>query len=285
MNKFMMMVVLLAGYLWTDAANAQEWVQYQEKDEMTGASGPVYPILHADFGAFFPQIEFLCDETDAVFILTTLNDTLPHMVWNGNYGVYQTPVRINWGNDQVQSYVMVQRDYQNRFVLGIMKMDMSKINPSKFKLELTSDSGQKYYISSNGYMSEYLLGCKNKQAEIVAAAESHEEQVEAFKRGVTEVIASHWVSNDPRNTRVLVYYSEHPGIHYDQYENGLCEIRSYFDEDKGYRVIFHNPTTSCFNKSIEAAIDKTIAESADKLPEYPDYAYYYWYVGTKIITP
>ena len=203
MNKFMMMVVLLAGYLWTDAANAQaNWEMYQETDPMTGKTSEAYPIIWVNWAnEFYPQVEFMCDESSAAFIITTLENTMPYVAYSSYYNNYHTQIRINWGDGEVQTYTPMRRDFANKFFLGIYAFDPTKIDPDNFIFELISDTGEKYHIGSggvgsdgratkergDGYMRNYLLACKElglrKEAEEKAAREAEKaRKAEEFRK-------------------------------------------------------------------------------------------------------
>lgn len=163
MNKFMMMVVLLAGYLWTDAANAQhQWQMYTPTDELTGETGTPYPIRNSNWSSgFHAEVEFQCGEDWVTFTVTTFN-SMPHVFYNAQYGNYFAPIRVNWGNGKVSQYNLAQGSYSNVFSGGSYGFDFSKINPTEFKLELVAEDGQKYYMDHWG-LTDYLGECKTKK--------------------------------------------------------------------------------------------------------------------------
>lgn len=148
--------------LFAATAHAEiDWQKHQEKDEMTGQVSDPVALIAVNWGDFYPEVEFGCQEDFAYFEITTYEDTMPHTFVN-QYGGISTQIRINWGDGNVYTYNPVQKDFSNRFFAGLMGFDPTKINPENFKLELVSAGGQKHHLGAAGYMTEYLAECKAK---------------------------------------------------------------------------------------------------------------------------
>lgn len=291
MNKFMMMVVLLVGYLWTDAANAQVyWEKYQETDEMTGKTSEPIALIAVNWGnVFFPEIHLSCytegSNTSIRIIMITLGDTMPHIEWFSNQwgNGYKTPIRIAWGNGGVDQLGLVQREYANKFATDVY-FDATRMEPANFKLELIGDDGDKYYIGSGGvdsdgtalsgnsYLVEHLTACKNsavkyrekKIAEEKAAQELKAEQDSELSKYVFSV-RQHILHNYTRPAKIA------PGSH--------CLIKTHqysqlHDDSNDHRLYLGGDTVRCVPEKYRSELMRVLETAPVPTSNFGDGQFY-----------